>query len=222
MKPYESSINENTRIGSFKLKMKFVHYLILLIIVLTSCSKQLKLSEDDLKWQPYQGGETLVFQSESGEVDTIFINANIKSYTGPSDHDWSWIKDQAESISVGYKYSAPKPFKGSQPRYLKGVLLSLSSKDLGEDLWIQFSFRAKGAWFYDSSKFKNELKKIPLSTLVTPYRAFEDIRIIQASEEEYRHRTNYIERMYWSMAEGYVRYDLKDGRYWEMINKYKP
>ena len=41
--------------------------------VLTSCRGTYRLSDNDYSWMPYQGNETLVFSSNSGNIDTIFL-----------------------------------------------------------------------------------------------------------------------------------------------------
>ena len=51
--------------------------------MLFSC-RTYKISQNDLKWQPYKDGDVLVFESNKGELDTITIRS-IEKYTNPDD-----------------------------------------------------------------------------------------------------------------------------------------
>src|SRR5687768_10564754 len=52
--------------------IKIVTYF-LLISLICSCGKTIKLKQEDYRWIPYKGNETLVFISTTGESDTIFL-----------------------------------------------------------------------------------------------------------------------------------------------------
>ena len=193
--------------------------LLLLCLCIFACAKKHKFKNDDLLWQPYKGGEVLIFQSEKGELDTIFIHETIKSSIVPYGPGWGLLPEKFETLCIRARHSDPSPPRGSDHRYLNGCILRLNSVKEPDQLWIQFSIAAKNAWFYHSNRMKSDLNKLPKVRLQTPYKTFKDIIIIESNDDEYKERSNYIERIYWSMAEGYVRYDLKNGRYWHMIDK---
>ena len=46
---------------------------LLTISFLTSCRGTFRLSEEEHDWMPYKGTETLVFASNTGDMDTIFF-----------------------------------------------------------------------------------------------------------------------------------------------------
>src|SRR5690554_6254177 len=56
---------------------------ILLFGLFTSCRTD-RLSKEDLEWQPYKVGDSLVFESNKGESKTIVIK-NIESHINPTD-----------------------------------------------------------------------------------------------------------------------------------------
>ncbi len=70
----------------------------IIIISLLSCTRANNLSEKDYKWMPYTGNETLVFKSNTGKEDTIFL---LKKDTlfGYSDQ-YSLIRSKDEVLSV--------------------------------------------------------------------------------------------------------------------------
>ncbi len=54
------------------MKNQFILFFISMILLI-SCGKTYKLTEEDYKWMPYRGNETLVFKSNTGDKDTIFL-----------------------------------------------------------------------------------------------------------------------------------------------------
>ena len=199
--------------------MKAYGYMVLLAGLCLGCGKSYRFSEDDLRWQPYKGGELLVFQSDSGELDSIWIGELPEATMVSNDHDWQLFPDKFEVVSVRARFSDPSPPAGTRHRYLKGSILRLSSSLKEEELSIDFMLTAKNAKFYGSTRKKSALKQIDLVELRTTYRNYEDIIIIESEDREYREKEHFIERIYWSMSDGYVRYDLKGGAYWQLIDK---
>ncbi len=182
-------------------------------------SNKYKLSQDDLSWQPYKGGEVLTFQSNTGELDTIFVNPKIIRETKPFGSDWRIFPDKFESICVLVKSSDPNPPKGTNHRYIESCILKITKTIEANECWIQFLFTAKDAWFYDNSRNKSELIKLQKNNLNTKNKNYDDVIIIKPRNSKYESRINNIEKLYWSLSEGYIRYDLKDNKYWELISK---
>ena len=78
---------------------------LLAILVLPSCSRTYRLSEKDNKWMPYNGNETLVFNSNTGYTDTIFF---LEKHTEIVDADmYSPWSHQYEIILIFCKHSDP-------------------------------------------------------------------------------------------------------------------
>src|SRR5436190_8074493 len=90
----------------------------IILLLLTSCSKTIKLSEDDFKWIPYKGNETLVFNSSTGDADTIFL-VGTDQHSNPSD-PLDVFPTKLEHFTILAKYSDPS---SSHQRYLKGEFL---------------------------------------------------------------------------------------------------
>lgn len=58
----------------------------------------------------------------------------------------------------------------------------------------------------------------------TSYGQYNDIYIIGYDNyaNDFYNRSNFVTKIYWSKSEGLIRYDKKDGVYWELIKMAKP
>lgn len=63
--------------------MKRLIFLFSVLLMLFSC-RTYKISQSDLRWQPYRKGDVLIFESNKGEIDTIDVE-NVEVYTNPDD-----------------------------------------------------------------------------------------------------------------------------------------
>ena len=190
------------------------------LFFLTSCIKTYRLSEKDLKWMPYKGNETLVFSSNTGSTDTIFL---LKKYTDIGDVDiYSLWSDKTEQISIFCKHTDPWPPDGRH-RYLKNYFMALTkSKDGNARLGIKFS--AEDANFYKLYGTRiDSLDKLKPTTLQTKYKLYNDIYIIEGEDWlNFKQRSDYVTKAYWSKSEGLIRYDKQDSVYWELTKIYSP
>ena len=186
--------------------------MILNFISIISCKSKEKLSKGDLKWNPYKGGEVLVFQNNQGTTDTIFVNA-IKKESVPDD-PLSIFQKYYEVLNVVVKHS--NPITVNEHNYLESSFFELSASD-GHDTFVSFHLAAKGAWFYSSSSFSGKyLENMPVMTLKTKNFIYDDVIKLESQSIDYYDRDEFITALYWSKSKGYVRYDLKNGVYWEL------
>lgn len=183
--------------------------------MLTGC-KTSKLSEDDLKWNPYKGNEVLIFENNNGDMDTIFILKVHKEKV--SDDPLATMPKYHETLSIGVRHSDPTPPDGGH-RYLEGTFFRLTSTE-NKNTHISFDLAAKKAWFYSGNYYKEELKKLPAIELSTKNFKYNDIIKLEPKSVEYADRNEFITAVYWSKSNGYIRFDLKNGVYWELIKKY--
>ena len=169
---------------------------------------------------PYNGNETLVFNSNTGDTDTIFF---LEKHTEIADADmYSPWSNKYEIISIFCKHSDPSPPDGKH-RYLENSFMTLTkSKDGKARLEIEFS--AKDANFYKLHGTKiDSLDKIQPTTLQTKNKTYNDIYVIDDEDWlNFKQRTNYVTKTYWSKSEGLIRYDKQDSVYWELTKKYSP
>ncbi len=181
------------------------------ILVISGCRNTYKLSKDDLSWNPYHGGESLIFQSNRGDIDTVFIK-EVRHSSVPTD-PLAIFQSYREVLEVVAKHSDPVSINGQ--RYLENSFLKLYSTD-NKNTILTFSFAAKKSWFYADSYFKNDIERLANIELVTQSFKYTDVIKLEPQNIEYLNRPEFILAMYWSKTKGYVRYDLKNGLYWEL------
>ncbi len=58
---------------------------------------------------------------------------------------------------------------------------------------------------------------------MTKAKAYNDIYVIDDEDWlNFKQRSNYVTKLYWSKSQGLIRYDKQDGVFWELTNKYSP
>jgi hypothetical protein len=77
----------------------------------------------------------------------------------------------------------------------------------------------KDAWFYTNGQFitVDDLTDYGFSTVNTTYRKYDDVFVF-TGDESYSQRSHFVTKLYWSKSSGLIRYDKKDGEYWELVD----
>lgn len=186
---------------------------------LMSCGQTNRLSDEDYKWMPYNGNETLVFKSNTGDTDTIFLLKKDTLLAYPEAQALNGIK--YETVSIFCKHIDPWSPEGKH-RYLENYFLNLEkAKDNYAEIEILLS--AKDANFYRLSSIRiDSLDKAKPSTLQTQYGQYEDVYVINSEDYlgDFYKRSDFITKVYWSKSNGLIRYDKKDTVYWELAKKW--
>ncbi len=192
---------------------------ILVLIVLTSCGKTIRLADKDFRWIPYNGSETLVFGSNTGDTDTIFFLGTSRQ-TVPSD-PLDAFPTNLEHFTIAARHSDPSPPSGNH-RYLESAFLELSASEY-ESPYLTLHHTGKDAWFYGGGFMElKDLDTIKFISLATKLKTYHDIVLLNPESNEYSDRSDFITKVYWSKSEGLIRYDKKEAVYWELIKKYSP
>ena len=186
-------------------------------LLLISCSRTARLKKTDFKWIPYAGNETLVFESNTGDNDTIFLLGSDRG-TAPDD-PLAVFPKKFEHFTILSKRSDPSPPDGSH-RYLESPFLELSAAKNGlTNLAIDLT--GKDAWFYGGRFLSiKDLESIKPISLSTKLKAYKDIILLKPESNEYLQRSDFITTVYWSKSDGLIRYDKKDSVYWQLTKKY--
>jgi hypothetical protein len=186
--------------------------LIIMALFFLGCSDNYRLTENDLRWNPYRGGEVLVFHSNNGDTDTINVQTIETAYVDSDPLDA--FPNHQEILDVIVKHSTP--FESEQKMEESFLLLEAGDKNT----LIDFNLMAKNSWFYGESYYIDDLNKLAETELVTKKYIYKDVVIIEPQEDikkEYlEERDEFITKIYWSKSKGYIRYDLKNGVYWEL------
>lgn len=195
---------------------KFIIYFFTLI-VLTSCGKTNSLEENDFKWIPYKGNEVLVFSSNTGDTDTIFLTGANRQTVSSDPLDAFPAK--LEQFTITAKHTDPSSSDGNH-RYLENLFLQLSTSKHNSP-YLTLNHTGKDAWFYGGGFMEiKDLDTIRFVSLATKYKAYYDVILLYPESNEYLERSNFITKEYWSKSEGLIRYDKKGGVYWELARKY--
>lgn len=185
------------------------------VIGIFGCSPTYKLNKEDLEWNPYEGGEILIFQSNKDDIDTIFIK-EVKKESVPVD-PLAIFQKYYEVLDVYVKHSNPTPIH--EHNYVENSFLNIAATS-DKNTIIDFDLAAKNSSFYASSYYKKDIDMLPVRKLVTKKFTYNDVIILEPQSLEYYERDEFITAVYWSKGNGYVRYDLKNGVFWELIKKY--
>lgn len=187
--------------------------LFVLIIGITSCSRDYKIEKSDYSLIPYSGKEILIFKSTENKFDTIFING-IERYSAGSD-PLAFFPDQHEIHRLNCKKSDP-----NYDRYLDGkTLIELRASSSGTSIW--FEIIMKESWFYGKEIYsKAEFDSVPITKLTIENKTYDDVKVFE-SDGSYEQRDNYAERFYWSLSQGFLGLDKRETE-WRLIKKYLP
>ncbi len=193
----------------------FIYYF--LFTAIASCSSHYYLNKSDIKYIPYKGNEVLVFQSDKNRIDTIFLTGT-SSFNGCND-PLAFFPNKCDGIRINCTKSDP-----NYDRHLEEkTLVELVATQSGET-HISFDITLKGSWFYNIESYSlAEYDKIPNSVLTIGNTVYRDVKIFEANNDakQYKERSNYSERFYWSASKGFLGLDRRDEK-WRLIGIYNP
>lgn len=192
--------------------------MLLLASITLSCSRTYNLTPNDYAWMPYKGNETLIFNSNIGDTDTIFFLKKDTFFVYSDPLAVNGIK--YEEVAIFCQHSDPSPPDGKH-RYLESYFMHINkSKDKKARLEIELS--AKDAWFYRIGGPRiDSLESIRPMVLKTKTKVYDDVFIIEDEDwMNFKQRSDYVTKAYWSKSEGLVRYDKQNNVFWELTKKY--
>lgn len=190
--------------------------LTLLIWVLLSFKSNYRLLDTDIDFNPYNIGDTLLFNSNKGEKDTIIIysiNKDVlteKCYSYFSCIYSKLITDSWEGFSVNTN-KINENWKGK-------TLLTIRAEPDGRKT-IYFDISLNNAWWYGNEENLEQIKKIESITFNNGIHTFSDVQVIKSNSQEYLERQNFIEKIYWSKSYGIIGFDKLDGEKWIVTKK---
>lgn len=198
-----------------------IFYSIFLTLLITSCgSKTYRFKESDFEWIPYKGNETLIFASNTGDTDTLFIKNPKRHVEYDIDPLSPFPQDSLEKFYISYYFSndMTKRFGG-----FPGETIIAMTKTKKNRTRVGFGVVTNDAFFYGLRYFDvKELRKAKLINLQTNLKTYNDILLIEpdTSNQKWSNRDHYVLRMYWSKSEGLVRYDKNSDINYTLAKKY--
>lgn len=177
-----------------------------------------KLTNSDFEWMPYSGHETLVFKSNKGETDTIFL---LKKDTILAYPEAQSINGRRYEVLLVFCRHSDPSMSNDKHRYIENSFMELN-KTIDNQTEIVINLSAKDAKFYRLSRIRidslNKEKQISFRTALKEYK---DVYLINAEDYlgSFRQRSNFISKIYWSKSQGLVGYDKTGDVHWELEKK---
>jgi hypothetical protein len=188
-------------------------YIGLTIFLVFSCfQKRYYLTEDEKKLNPYNKGQTVIFESNKDEKDSVFISDVRFQFP-----DGIGVINYDESVLVVARYFDPlqKVYRGTY-----WITINAGTPDKPSN--ISFGLEVKDAKFYDEDGFFiRTILAIPDTTITVPFGTFTDVIEIK-SRRDYSNVPYAITQLYWSKSLGYIRFDKYDGTIWELKDIINP
>ncbi|MEQ6123556.1 hypothetical protein AAON49_05095 [Pseudotenacibaculum sp. MALMAid0570] len=165
------------------------------------------MSDEEKKWNPYKKGQTLVFESSEGKLDSIHIK-DVRSQFP----DGLGVKEYYEVLNVVGLSEDPKWSKK-----VEEDILSIQAKTKKRDSRLKFCLSIKTAKFYYSGYylFNDKLIRKTKKNFTTPYKEFKNITIIESPDNFFEVK-NAIKFLYWNNEVGYVGFEKFDGVSWKL------
>jgi hypothetical protein len=184
---------------------------IFVLLACISCGKKYNISSNDIKFNPYRGGEKLIFKSKNGNVKTVLIKKVVKSYG--ADDPLSVLPNKQQVLNVYVHFS--DSIYNATLENLEGPFFSILALKDNRTIYI-FSLNLGSANFYGNSYENKYINQMQSQTLRCGSKEYKDILVLRPNETKYKERSDYITTLYWSKSKGYVRYDLNNGEFWEL------
>tara|TARA_B110000881_G_C18309498_1_gene381199 strand:- start:43 stop:618 length:576 start_codon:yes stop_codon:yes gene_type:complete len=178
----------------------------LFFFTLVSCGTKTNFDKDDLKWLVYEQGDTLIFESETGTLDTTIILSKLTFYP-----DYNPIELHGKyhpQVGQIWYYNKNTPYINDGKEL---VYLAKNTPNQKADGFICYLNKY---FFFDRDIFKNSD-----TTFNIDNKNFYDIiEITDSKEISLECKT--IERIWWSQSEGIIKYETCNGIIWTLkINK---
>jgi hypothetical protein len=167
------------------------------------CPFKTHLSDNEIKWvDSYKEGDTLIFQSAAGDLDTSWIVQKIIDYT-----DCNPL-----ASSASHRYHVGKIYyQNSTLNFSSGGRGFITIIKYTDRTYLHISYKYSGFGFYDL------YKKIDITNL-SGIERLEDKRMYIFKDLDKRSTPDDIEFLYWHDDYGLVKYIMHGGMVWKRIN----
>jgi hypothetical protein len=192
------------------MKNKIIILSFLLLVLMGSCNcVETHLSKEEREWfSAYEKGQTIIFKSNRGNLDTIVVVEKVETY-GNKECNWFEIGTiQNNMIDI--------VFKSKNCRNESDCEGNISiSKDKPNEKRLPF-FRIFGLEYAPATQ-NNELRTENIK--LTNGKAYESAYYFEDQINADSYGGNYLKSFYWDKKDGLIRYDLIDGEIFELLKK---
>lgn len=182
--------------------MKIIYIILCIILVVsffTSCRTD-RLSKEDLKWQPYKEGDSLIFESNKNELKTIVVES-IESHINPTD-PLDVFPEKYETLFVTGK-DVPV-----------GIIKINAGKEEGGRIYFELDNLSENTLWHPNTIYSiGEIKKMK-----TEYLSNKEVYKIEAiqSSDNLKDIPFDLRYIYWSKEYGYVKFEYENDYEWEL------
>jgi len=183
------------------------------IVLITSCKSNYNIPNKDKQLIPYKGAEILIFKSNKGNSDTIFLQG-YNEFSSPI-KQWSFPLKNVEHRILLSRRTDP-----NYDRYLDSLDFVTLINDGTTKITINLT--AKHSWFLGYHTFTKSaflhLKDTIIRIDGTIYR---DVLVIRTDPDAQKDRVGQkfhsVVTMYWSKTKGLIRFDDANSENWELV-----
>ena len=196
---------------------KLFLFILLMLILIASCSREMKLSASDYEWMPYKGNETLIFTSNKGDFDSVFFLKKDTLWGFPDAQ--SIFAPQCEGVRIFCRHT-DSVIQDKSIRYLENDFCSIQKSKNGHTV-LKVNLLTKDAVFYRLGPINlDSLNKVTPIVLETKKNRYKDVFVINGEDYSgyFRDRYDFVTKIYWSKSKGLIRFDKKKKAYWELTN----
>ncbi len=187
-------------------KSTFLLIAVIVLLCLSSC-RVYKISKKEKEWIPYEADQKIVFRSQGGKTDTIYIiKKELFRHTAPM----QVFSDVNQSITVTARVPDPFTNVGNLNfTHSYQPLVGIHTED--SETFITINLEVYGNKFSGKNNSATALGKGAAMKLGG--RTYDDIIIFECNDERTCRGEKVIKQVYWSSKHGLVQYAF-DGEEW--------
>lgn len=189
-------------------------------LIISCGSKTFKFKDSDFEWVPYKNADTLIFTSNTGDTDSLFIKEPKRYMVYDVDPLSPFPQDSIEKFHIPYFFSNDTTKRFGQ--YPGETIFAMTQTKKNKPR-IGFGVATNDAFFYGLKYYDvKELNSARLVNLQTDYKNYNDVFVIEpdTSNQNWSKRDHYVLKMYWSKSDGLVRFDKNNNVYYTLTKKY--
>jgi hypothetical protein len=173
---------------------------------LASCGRTYEIREPTRAWQPYQEGDVLVFESTTGQTDSIFVQ-KIETYTNPDDH-LDLFPTKFQTMFVSGEMTLRTPFVNTIGQLVTKehiTLIEISSGKKNDRLLLTIH-RPR-----DTTDFPTTVLQVPELDSIETHSIKSEKFTIEAKEYFNLPNSDDLKTYIWNKKLGYLGYELENG-----------
>lgn len=190
--------------------MNLKYLLVFVMLIFCVSCKKYKLTNAELKWNPYKMGDVLTFQSNQGESYRIKVSSvdRAMSRTNPYAGNFS---SEHEQLIVNFTYL-------DQNDTDEHSLFAIGKSHKGKG-FLNFIFDLPMTMLLGEPKDILEADRWPVERKTINNKSYTDIIVYEPlSPQENDANFPFVTKLFWSKSKGYVRYELSTGQIWDLVS----